>query len=426
MRRLLGRALPRGRLARRFAVLAGGTLLGQLVTTAAYPVITRLFTPAEFGAYAVFTSLSGILGGAASLRYEQAAQAARTEREAAGLATLSALAAAAVAALTIPAVWLAGPRLAAAVGMPGMAGLLWLLPVAVLAAGLSQTLSAWAFHLGDFRADGLGRVAQAAAQVVIQVLAGLAALGAAGLVAGYALAYLARFLFGLRLAFGRLRPGPARGLAALAREHWRYPAYAAPSAVLQSATQLAPPILLAVVYDPAVAGLFGLGQRLMSLPVRLLSQSASQVFLSEVAHAPPAEAYRLFVRTTLRFLALGAVGVVVPLVAAPALFELAFGPAWREAGEMVRLLVPLYLARFVVTPVAQILNPLGRQDLHLAAAALGLVGLVSSVGAGWLLRLPPDTTVLLYSLASTAALLVYLAAAWRLARRAARGAAAGT
>ena len=421
MRRLLERALPRGRLARRFAVLAGGTLLGQLITTAGYPLITRLFTPAEFGAYAVFTSLSGILGGAALLRYEQAVQASRVEREAAGLAALAALSAVAVAAATVPAVWLAGPRLARAVGMPDLAGVFWLLPLAVLAAGLSQTLSAWAFQLGDFRADSLGRIAQAAVQLLAQALLGALALGASGLVAGYAVAYLSRFLFGLPRALRRFRPGPRAELAALAREHWRYPAYAAPSAVLQSATQLAPPILLAIVYDPSVAGLFGLGQRLMSLPVRLLSQSASQVFLSEVAHAPPEAAYRLFVKTSLRFLALGAAGVIVSLLAAPALFEFAFGAAWREAGEMVRLLVPLYLARFVVTPVAQILNLVGRQDLHLASALLGLLGLVLSLGAGWLLRLPPSATVLLYSLASTAALLFYFAAAWRLARRAARG-----
>ena len=60
------------------------------------------------------------------------------------------------------------------------------------------------------------------------------------------------------------------------------------------------------------------------------------------------------------------------LFAGPTLFALVFGDAWRAAGEIVQLLVPLYLTRFVVTPVSQTLNILGRQKLHLVSSSLDM------------------------------------------------------
>ena len=65
MDRILG---PRGRAGRHSAGfggdvvrLASGTTAAQLITVASAPVLSRLFTPADFGAAAIFAALNGIL-----------------------------------------------------------------------------------------------------------------------------------------------------------------------------------------------------------------------------------------------------------------------------------------------------------------------------------------------------------------------------
>jgi lipopolysaccharide exporter len=83
---------------------------------------------------------------------------------------------------------------------------------------------------------------------------------------------------------------------------------------------------------------------------------------------------------------------------------------------MVRLLVPLYLARFVVTPVSQTLNVMGRQHLHLVSSSIDALLMLATFAAAWRLDLPPLTTVLLFSLGSTLAYALYFAFAWRVAR----------
>jgi O-antigen/teichoic acid export membrane protein len=417
------RLLPRSRFLRRLAMLSGGTFLGQLMLVASSPVLTRLYGPEAFGTLAVFASVSAILGMVAALRYEFAVPVARGEAEAAGLVRVGAAASVLVSVLAALGVWAGGDRLEAAAATPGLAALLWLLPPAVLLNGLALPLGHWSIRQGTFRVNTLNRLVQSAGQVVPQLLLGLLGAGAAGLVLGYAAGYLARLLHLL----GALAPaeraalrGAARWRDAwpLARRHWHYPAYAAPAALLESGAQLLPAVLLAILYGPAVAGWFGLGQRVVGLPVKLVAQAASQVFLGEAPGLADAAAVRrLFARSALAFAAAGAVGMGPLLLFGPALFALAFGEPWREAGALAALLVPQHLARFVVMPVSQTLNLYGRQDLHLWASLIGALATAAAFGAAARLGLGPAAAVALYSAGTTAAFLVHLWFTWRVARR---------
>ncbi len=104
------------------------------------------------------------------------------------------------------------------------------------------------------------------------------------------------------------------------------------------------------------------------------------------------------------------------LFAGPTLFALVFGEAWRAAGEIVQLLVPLYLVRFVVTPVSQTLNILGRQKLHLVSSSVDMAPDADDICGNMAAELPPMVAVLLFSLGSTAAYSLYFLLAWQVAR----------
>ena len=136
-----------------------------------------------------------------------------------------------------------------------------------------------------------GRTAQFGSQALLQVIFGLAGLKAFGLLVGYALGYVLRFvLFLLVLPAAdrrQLASCRVRRFWPLACEHWRHAVLGTPARLLQNAVQLLPAILLAALYDPAIAGLFALAQRILVMPVRLLSHAASQVFLGEAVTRDP-------------------------------------------------------------------------------------------------------------------------------------------
>ena len=78
------------------------------------------------------------------------------------------------------------------------------------------------------------------------------------------------------------------------------------------------------------------------------------------------------------------------------------------------------LTRFVVTPVSQVLNVLRRQSLHLISSGTDATLLLAAFAAAWWFSLAPMTTILLLSLGSTAAYLLYLVLAWGVVRSAGR------
>jgi len=425
----LRRLLPESGFFRKFSLLASGTIVGQALVILSSPLLTRLYSPEEFGLFAVFGGLAAVGGVVVALRYEYAIATMAEDRDGAAMVAVTAAISLLMALLMTALVWSLGDQLAALVEAPGLAPWLWLLPPAVFLWGLGSALTYWSIRQRAYRVTALNRTLQLGSQAGGQLGLGFLGTGAPGLMLGYILGYVVRFghfLARLPAAEWALlrRQGPA-GIWRMARTHWRYPVFAFPTAALQSTCQHAPAILLAVLYGPAMAGFFALSQRIMALPVRMLSEAASKVFLGEVRGIEGGGLGAYVLRTCLFFAGLGGLGILPVLLFGPALFALVFGEAWREAGVIVQLLIPLYLSKFIEQPVSMILYYFQRQDIHLLSASLNAAALVGSFGAAHLLMLEARPVILLFSLASSLSFLLTLYFSWRQAQRADRLAAGG-
>ncbi len=325
------------RFIQRLAVLSGGLAAGQAIILLVSPILTRLYTPSEFGVYALFTALNAIFINLASLRYELAIPVARTDRDAAALACVALLAVSSLSLAGMPVVWLAGDWLAGFAGMPLMAQALWLLPLVVAVYSAGDVISHWSIYRATFRLNAAGRVIQSGAQSVLQVGLGLLGYHGWGLLIGFVLGCFVRLgvlVWWTAPADRRLIARASSGrMAKLARANWQYPAFSTPASLLEASTQLLPLLFIAALFGPAFAGLYGLGQRLMGLPVRLFASAARNVFLGEAGQRQPMGLYRLFKRSSLLFLGLGVAGLSPILLFGPTLFAVVFGEAWRRLGR---------------------------------------------------------------------------------------------
>jgi O-antigen/teichoic acid export membrane protein len=73
------------------SVLVGGTAGAQLITVLAAPLLTRLYSPEDFGLVAVCASLLALIGVISSRRYELAIPLPDDDVEEANVAMLSLL-----------------------------------------------------------------------------------------------------------------------------------------------------------------------------------------------------------------------------------------------------------------------------------------------------------------------------------------------
>ncbi len=409
----LGRWIPEGGFGRSVLLLVGGTALGQAILAAASPILTRVYTPDQFGIFGVFTALLSLLLVVSSLRYEMAIPLAETDDDAIHLLVLSLGITFALVLLVCVGVWVGRTDLASLAREPRIGTSLWLLPVSLLGAGAYQALSYWVFRKRRFPEAARAKVLQSIAQVAAQVSLGLGGIGVGGLIVGDA---TGRVIGGgaLLAMVRRSTTIPARirwdTLRAVAIRFRRFPLISSFSAVLNAATLQLPPLLFVAAYGAREGGWFVLGQTVIAMPSVLVGQAVAQVYMGEASalrREDPARYAALFFRTARQLALVGLAPVVIGLIAAPWLFSVVFGPSWREAGIYVRILSASYLVNFVVWPLSQTLLILERQDLQMYWDA-GRLALVAAV----LVALPrlglgPRWTVGVLSLAVTLSYLVF-------------------
>ena len=99
--------------------LVTGTTFAQIIAVLASPLLTRLYGPEAFGFFALFTSITSIIGVVACMRYEMAIMLPKTDEEAANLLGLCLLCVAVVSALTVPALYFGGDVLLPLLRAPG-------------------------------------------------------------------------------------------------------------------------------------------------------------------------------------------------------------------------------------------------------------------------------------------------------------------
>ncbi len=357
------------------SIVLGG-VAGQVVVILSYPLITRLYDPAEFGLLTVFASLVGMIGVVSTASLEAAIPIPPDDREAAAVAWAALGAVGLVTVLTAAIGVVAADPVADLLGVPQLARYWWLLALTVLVVGTYLVLSEWMIRDRSYAAIGRRNLFQGLGQTATQVGLGLAGIRPVGLLLGLGVGRLVA-LGGLVSRRGLLRqPRPGlRAVRAAVQRFRRFPLLAAPSALINSAGLEVPLLLVSALYGDARAGLLGLTVRVIAGPATILGQAVHQVFTGESSAALRQQQGTLgrAVRGAVgRLLMVGAVPAGVLVVFGPALFGLVFGAEWIEAGEYARFLAVAYLAQFAVTPVSSTLFLLERQGQELAWASVRL------------------------------------------------------
>lgn len=401
----LPHAVQRRLTANRWGALAilSGTSLAQVLALLAAPFLARIFSPADFGVFAIVLSVSFTAGSVAALRFEMAIPLARDDRDAHGLLVLGLCALFITGTLGLVSVLSFGGAAASLLNAPDVQPWLLLAPLLSTFLGLILLLSQMAVRQRRYAAIGRRSVLQQVLTISVQLTAGLAHVRPGGLIVGLAAGQAGAVLSllsgaGLRSEDARAGRVPGR-LRFLLKRYRNCPLFLTPSGLANALGQQGPLLLMAFFYSTSVAGLFGLAQRVLLVPISSIGQSVSQVYLGELARMNEGSAKRsrdLFISTSRRLCVISATLTIPIFLCAPALFQFVFGDRWASSGDYGRAIALTLFAQLVVAPVSQTLVMLERQvtqmwwdfgRLILTAAAVALPAAAGqpSIVTAWVL-----------------------------------------
>jgi O-antigen/teichoic acid export membrane protein len=352
--------------------LVTGTTLAQIIVVLTSPLLTRLYGPEAFGFYALFASITGILGVIACMRYELAIMLPKTDEEAANLLGLCFLCVAVVSGLTIPALYFGGDALLSLLRAPGLGPYLILVPPFVFVSGVFLALNDWNSRTKHFGRLSVARVTSSLATTGTQLGAGFAGHATGGSLIG-------ANLVGVSVSTGVLggqiwrddhallrRSISWRGMVGGLKRYKNFPLIDSGSALLNAVSWQLPAFLLAAFFSPVVVGFYALGMRLLQLPMSLIGGAIGQVFFQRAAEAHKsgdlASLTQSIVEVLLKIIVFP---VTLLAVVGPELFCFVFGENWGEAGLYVQILSIWIIFWFLYSPLSTIYLVLEKQKLGL-------------------------------------------------------------
>lgn len=389
-------------------VLAGATGAQALPLLAA-PMLTRLCTPAEMGAFSVWLGVIAVSAVGATLRIDTAMVLDNEKRQQRICFSVVAYSATVVAlALTL------GAAAARELGVPAVRDMSWFalmtMGVGTWLLAYTQTTMAFATSHNLFATAAKAKVWGAGTIALSQLVLLGSGMGGTALLAGH----LIGLGTGLWAAWLMLSPPPPlrvgflldaeqRNYLVKYQAFWRF---SLPSSLLNALVGQLPLFMIGIKHGAMAAGMFALTQRVLSAPISLLAASILEVFKPHAVRDFQAlgNCKAVYRYTFKALMLLGFGPCLILFLFSPDLFSWVFGAPWRPAGELARILAPLCFLNFIASPLSYVFLVAGKQKIELAwQVALFLMTIVA-----FLAPISLHQSVLAYAIGYSLLYLVYL------------------
>lgn len=337
---------------RNIGILGMGTLVAQAIPVLISPVLSRIYTPEDFGVWGVYGACLGVLYPIACGRYDVAIVKAKYPFEAKGLAILSLVVSLAFTLLLLGVAGisvLAGWQTTASMGW-----LVWLLPFHILFSAVIQVYINFSNFQERYTKIAVAGVLRNFSQSGFRV--GLGALGAirSGLILGalsslfVQLGYYLCF-FPLR-AFQLGRQGIVKVVQLVAAKHYRFPLYDVPGTLASLLGTNIPVVIFAAYYSNEATGYFTMSTNLLYMPISVIGASVGQVLYRNSSTMSAAELRRFSLRIFWTLLVVGGLFHIAIFFFGRWIFSIFLGSDWATAGEYAQVLSVWTYPLLVFTP----------------------------------------------------------------------------
>jgi lipopolysaccharide exporter len=374
--------MNRGQFSRQFLALFSGTVLAQIFNLASYPILSRLYTPTDFGLFGTFIAAAAIPGAIACGRFELAITTAphAGRRAVLWLCFTIALAVSLLATLLISFWWWYAT-------VPDISILAPMLFLAVLLTGVTNATTMFLMRHDNFRFASFGVVVRTATTVLFQLGFAWFWPSPLGLIVGFCLGLGAQALMGLFVSsqsqgLGRPHAGQMR---AMMRRFRGQVSVDLPGTLLAALSLNLLPFFLQFLYGVRAVGYYSVGQRIAMLPLQLFNDSLAQVFYQRAARAQE-ERGEFWQEYRFTLIASGVISLVMlvgMLFLARPVLAIYLGPGWDMAATILIIMAPMLAIRSVTMSLATTVFVLKRPAWLLYHNIGGLLAIAGAFAFAW-------------------------------------------
>ncbi len=375
---------PKSEFSRNVLTLMTGTTIAQAIPIAISPILTRIYTPEDFGVFALFMSMASIIAVIATGRYELAIILPTKDEDAVNIMALSIMIAFFVSFIAFLIVFIFNHQITNLLGNPEISNWLYLIPITVLLTGMYQSFNYWSNRKTQYKRLAINKVVRSGSTATANLGMGFGGLGASGLIIGgvfgqgIATIMLGRMVWGEDKQF--FQKIKKLKIFALAKRYIQFPKFDILASLLNVSSHQISHILFYLLFNSTIAGHYYLTQRILGLPMTFIASSISDVFREEASKdfKKYGNAINIYKATFKKLFILSFIPSIILYFFAVDIFVIVFGKEWTIAGEYVQILTPMLFIKFISSPLSFMLYIGEKQKLNLYSQVLFIISILYS------------------------------------------------
>ena len=348
---------------RNVVTLVTGTAVAQAIPLALSPILTRLYTPDDFGILAIYMSIASLGTVVVSLKYDLAIIIPDKDEDSANITILSIIVAFLMSTILFFIVWLFGSEISGFLidgdeNVRVLSDWLYFVPFSILVMGLFNSISFWFNRKSYYKKMATSKVLNTAGMSGVQIGLGAFNFIPVGLLIGFIAGRLFSLLYLLRMlikdrdsVFNKIS---RERMLYLIKRYKKFPYFTLPADFTNVVSSQLPVFLIGKYFGGAILGNYALMDRVLGAPISLLGRSVLDVFKQRASEdfIRNGNCRDIFVKTFKTLVLLSAIPTILLFAISPFVFGIVFGEGWEIAGDFAQIFAILFFFRFTASPLS--------------------------------------------------------------------------
>ncbi|MFW2441368.1 lipopolysaccharide biosynthesis protein [Aliarcobacter butzleri] len=354
---MINKLKPKSEFSKNVLTLMTGTTIAQAIPIAITPILTRMYTPNDFGVFALFVAVTAVLGSISNGRYELSIMLPKKDEDAINIFALGFIITCFVSFLLLILVIIFNDYFTRLLGNDEISFWLYFMPISVFFIGLFNLLNYFNNRRKNYKDLRNAIIFKSIILVITQLSIGFIKQGAMGLISGEILSRMAsnsKLLKNIVKDKILISKISKIKIIALGKRYKDFPKYNILSTTADVLTLQLPFLMIPKIFNLSISGFFFFSQKIISLPASLISKSISQVLFQKMTENKNKnlENMDLLLKTIKKLLIISLFISINIIIFGQDLFEIIFGDNWKLSGIILQYLAVIFIITFVVSTVS--------------------------------------------------------------------------
>lgn len=370
--------------------LTTGTTIAQAIPALISPILTRIYSPEDFGLLAIFISITSLFTVLVTGKYELAIVLPEEEINAQKLVRLSLVLTlySCIALLVI--FFLAHQPMLHLFKDKRISIWLYLVPVAVFFTASLEVYRFYCIRHKAYKDISKSSVIKSGTASIFQIGLGLLNSGPLGLLLGNMLSIFTgnlpmRNIFTKNKIKNEEKDYEINSLKKMATRYNNFPKFTLPSLFLNNASLQLPIFFFSTFFSSATVGFYALTQRVLNMPMTIIGSSIGQVFFQKASEhkGDPIFLRSITWKLYKDLLKIGIFPLSILLFFGKEIFSFVFSSQWETAGVYAQILSVWIFFVFISSPLSNLFFVQERQKegliLHIVIFSSRIIVLFACV-----------------------------------------------